>query len=165
MTNERKVPRASRPNLPGYGLAAEEEGEGLLPWSWAAERLEAARNYFLATTRPDGRPHVMVIWGLWLDGAFYFSTGRQSRKARNLAANPNCVVVPDDGEEAVILEGVVGEVGDREVLDRFVKAYQAKYAWDVSGMDEPIFAARPRVVYGQIEKTFTKSATRWQFDD
>ncbi len=150
--------------MPGYGLAAENEGEGLLPWSWAAERLAQARNYFLATTRPDGRPHVMVVWGLWLDDAFLFSTGRESRKGRNLAANPNCVVCPDDGEEAVIVEAVVDEVTDRAALARFAAEYQKKYEWDVSSMSEPVFAARPRVVYGQIEKTFTKSATRWTFD-
>ena len=106
----------------------------------------------------------MVVWGLWLDDdAFYFSTGRNTRKARNLAANPSCVVCPGDAEEAVIVEGTVAEVADPASIERFCKAYQAKYAVDPSGMDEPIFVARPCVVYGQIEKTFTKSATHWQF--
>ena len=53
------TPRASRPHSPGYGIAADEEG--LLPWSWAAERLTVARNFFIATTRPDGRPHLMIV--------------------------------------------------------------------------------------------------------
>jgi PPOX class probable F420-dependent enzyme len=150
--------------MPGYGLVAEKEGEGLLPWSWAVDRLTAARNYFIATTRPDGRPHVMVVWGLWLDDAFYFSTGRGSRKARNLAANPACVICPEDGEEAVLVEGTAAELTDPAILEQFAHAYQQKYAWDVSGNREPVYVVRPRVVYGQIEKTFTKSATRWQFD-
>jgi len=150
--------------MPGYGLAAENEGDGLLAWSWAVERLAAARNYFLSTTRPDGGPHVMVVWGLWLDDAFWFSTGRASRKGRNLAANPRCVICPDDAEEAVIVEAAAAEVTDRALLDRFAREYKIKYDWDVSGMSEPVFVARPRVVYGQIEKTFTRSATRWQFD-
>jgi hypothetical protein len=55
-----------------------------MPWTWAEERLGESHNYWIATSRPDGRPHLMVIWGLWLDGVFYFSTGGQSRKARNL---------------------------------------------------------------------------------
>lgn len=84
-----KQPRASRPHMPGYGILAADQGSGLLPWSWASERLAEAHNYFVATTRPDGRPHVMPVWGLWLDDTFYFSTGRESRKARNLEGNPH----------------------------------------------------------------------------
>jgi pyridoxine/pyridoxamine 5'-phosphate oxidase len=161
---KQRAPRASRPNMPGYGIVGEHEGDGLLAWSWAAERLERARNYFLSTTRPDGRPHVMVVWGLWLDDAFVFSTGRTSRKAQNLAANARCVVCPDDADEAVIVEAVAAELTDRATLERFAAAYQKKYGYDVSGMNEPVFIARPRVVFGQIEKTFTKSATRWTFE-
>jgi pyridoxine/pyridoxamine 5'-phosphate oxidase len=158
------TPRASRPNMPGYGIAAASEGDGLLPWSWAAERLARARNYFLATARPEeGGPHVMVVWGLWLDDAFQFSTSKTSRKGKNLAANPRCVVCPEDAEEAVIVEGVAGPLEDRAALERFAAEYKAKYDWDVSGMSEPVYVVRPTVVFGQIEKTFTKSATRWVF--
>ena len=32
-------PHASRPYMPGYGLLGPDEGTGLLPWSWAEERL------------------------------------------------------------------------------------------------------------------------------
>jgi hypothetical protein len=162
--DERKPPRAGRPNMPGYGIVAENEGEGLLPWSWAAERLAAARNYFLSTTRPDGRPHVMVVWGLWLDDAFWFSTGRQSRKAQNLAARPDCVVCPEGAEEAVIVEGVATELTDAAALAAFARAYLPKYGYDVTGGTDPIYLVRPRTVFAQIEKTFTKSATRWRFD-
>jgi pyridoxine/pyridoxamine 5'-phosphate oxidase len=159
------APRASRPNLPGYGIVGETEGKGLLPFSWAAERLAKARNYFLSTVRPDGSPHVMVIWGVWLDDRFYFSTGKGSRKARNLAVNPRCVVVPEDGREAIIVEGQASELKDRGELDRFNREYQRKYDWDVSSMSEPVFVVKPSVAYGQIEETFTQSATRWQFGD
>ena len=71
-------PQADRPNMPEYGLAEAEAGLGLLPWTWALERLQPARNYWLATTRPDGRPHVMPVWGVWVENRFYFSTGSQS---------------------------------------------------------------------------------------
>ena len=57
-------PRASRPSMPGYGLAAENEGQGLLPFQWARERLERSRNYFVSSVRPDGRPHSMPVWGV-----------------------------------------------------------------------------------------------------
>src|ERR1700720_4522180 len=85
-------PKASRPHMPGYGILDADKGKGLLPWTWAVERLSKARNYWVATTRPDGNPHAMPVWGVWIDDAFHFSTGTQSRKARNLVHNPNCVV-------------------------------------------------------------------------
>jgi len=161
-----RAPRASRPDMIGYGIVPAGEGEGLLPWSWAVERLTRARNYFLATTRPDGRPHVMVLWGVWLDDdRFHFSTDRSSRKARNLAENPRCVLTPGDADEAVIVEGEARELADEAMRAPFLRAYQAKYDWDVASMNAPIFVLRPRLVFGQIEETFTRSATRWQFDD
>jgi hypothetical protein len=165
---EPRAPRASRPNMPGYGIVGEDEGEGLLPWSWAASRLAAARNYFLSTVteaEAGARPHVMVVWGLWIADAFQFSTGNTSRKAKNLAKNPRCVVCPEGGEEAIIVEGSAALCSDPEPLAHFAREYQIKYAYDVSSMGEPVFVVRPRVVFGQIEKTFTKSATRWIFDD
>src|SRR5262245_41139706 len=155
MKNEKRKsadePRASRPHAPGYGIAEGDTGEGLLPWSWAVERLERARNYFLSTTRPDGRPHAMVIWGIWVENIFYFSTGRDSRKARNLAANPNCVVCPEKAEEAVIVEGVADEVKDKKLIGRLDKIYQSKYEWKLDPKLGPIYAVRPTIAFGFIE--------------
>lgn len=155
--------RATRPHIPGYGIAAEKEGRGLLPWSWAEERLSSTRNYWLASTRPDGRPHVMPVWGLWWQGAFYFSTGDKTVKARNLAANPHCVVCPALGDEAVILEGAVDLLPASPALQPLWAAYRKKYAWDMKG--SPFYAVRPRTVFGFIETDdlFTKTATRWLF--
>ena len=50
-------PKASRPYMPGYGILDAQSGKGLLPWSWAVERLSDGHNYWVETTRPDGRPH------------------------------------------------------------------------------------------------------------
>ncbi|HMK28063.1 MAG TPA: pyridoxamine 5'-phosphate oxidase family protein [Terriglobales bacterium] len=156
------MPTITRPHAPGYGIVGPEQGK-LLPWNWAAERLSNARNYFISTVRPDGWPHVMIVWGLWMDNAFYFSTGRKSRKGRNLAGNPRCVVCPEDAREGVILEGTAEEVTDPEARTEFTEAYYAKYQWDIP-KNEPVFAVRPRVVFGLIEKEFTTSATRWTFN-
>src|SRR5205823_11762931 len=95
-----KKPAARRPYMPGYGLPKDKKG--LLPWSWAEERLTKSHNYWISTARPDCTPHTMVIWGLWLEGAFYFSTGEKSRKARNLQAHPQCVICTENAAEAVI---------------------------------------------------------------
>src|SRR5438552_1782767 len=68
------TPRASRPYMPGYGIAPAKGGRGLLPWRWAKERLERGRAYFVSTAAPDGKPHVMPVWGVWFSDAFFFST-------------------------------------------------------------------------------------------
>src|SRR5260221_605697 len=98
-----KPPKPTRPHMPGYGITTKKAG--ILPWKWAVDRLSKSKQYWIATTRSDGAPHVMVIWGLWFEGAFWFSTGRKSRKARNLAVNPRCVICSDNSAEAVIVEG------------------------------------------------------------
>ena len=56
-------PKTTRPNIPGYGLP--DSKKGLLPWKWAEDRLKVSRQFWIATTRPDGRPHVMIVWALW----------------------------------------------------------------------------------------------------
>src|SRR5919109_5523167 len=102
-TAGRVAPQASRPYMPGYGLP--KGSRGLLPWRWADQRLTRSHNYWIITSRPDGTPHAMIVWGVWEGGRFYFSTGRESRKARNLAKNPSCIVCTEKAAEAVIVEG------------------------------------------------------------
>jgi hypothetical protein len=165
-------PRADRPHMPGYGIVDSNSGKGLLPWSWAVERLSKARNYWLSTTRPDGRPHCMPVWGVWLDGLFVFSTGSRSRKARNLSANHYCVVSPEriedatSPEEAVILEGVAEQTTDPALFRKFATAYKTKYEWDIETMDQSesaMLVVRPRVVFG-LTANLPEIATRWTFD-
>ncbi len=105
----------------------------------------------------------MPIWGVWTEGRFYFSNGKKSVKARNLAKNPNCVLCPGDADEALIVEGRVSKVSDKKTLSKFVNAYKKKYNFDPSTMNEPIFVVQPKVAFGQIEETFPKTATRWTF--
>ena len=163
-----RPPKITRPHMPGYGLPRTKKG--LLPWKWAEARLKKSHQFWIATTRPDRRPHVMVIWALWLDGKLYFSTGSKSVKARNLAANPNCVMCTDDSAEAVILEGVIKSERDGKKIREFLRLYGKKYKFDMSGMaddllnlKEPVFYLRPKVAFGLWEKKFATSATRWLF--
>lgn len=161
------TPQASRPHMPGYGILDADAGRGLLPWSWAAERMAKSHNYWVATTRPDGRPHVMPVWGVWLDDGFYFSTGAGTRKAQNLAANPRCVVCSECADEAIIVEGVVEEVTAQSLPPQFKDAYVEKYKWDVDPSEGGIYVVRPRVAFAFIENAddFAGSATRWRFSD
>jgi nitroimidazol reductase NimA-like FMN-containing flavoprotein (pyridoxamine 5'-phosphate oxidase superfamily) len=158
-------PQASRPFMPGYGILDANSGQGLLPWAWAADHLTKARNYFIITTRPDGRPHAMPVWGLWIDQSFYFSTGEHSRKAQNLAHNPKCIVCPEGAGEAVIVEGTAQRVPGDAVPEAFFTGYETKYSWKMERNSEPIYIVRPDVVFGLIETggAFTATATRWTF--
>jgi nitroimidazol reductase NimA-like FMN-containing flavoprotein (pyridoxamine 5'-phosphate oxidase superfamily) len=157
--------------MPGYGIR--ESKTGLRTWKWATERLTAGRTYWLATSRPDGRPHVMPVWGIWMDGAFYFSTGEQSRKAQNLAANARCSVATevDPGKrlgkgqikDALIIEGTAEKLADQRVMRKFAKLYGTKYAWDMEDFSEPVYRVRPKTAFG-FAGQFTETATRWTFD-
>ena len=91
--------------MPDYGIRGPDEGTGLLPWSWAEERLAGSHDYWLTSLWPDGRPHSMPVWGAWDGEALWFSSGRRSRKARNLAADPRCIVTTDDPKDPVVVEG------------------------------------------------------------
>jgi nitroimidazol reductase NimA-like FMN-containing flavoprotein (pyridoxamine 5'-phosphate oxidase superfamily) len=160
--------------MPGYGIADAKGGRGLLPWRWAEERLENGRTYFIATTDPGGKPHVMPVWGIWLNSALFFSTGDESRKARNLSKNPRCSVAveidvakrPKKGQikDSVILEGVAELITDSRTRKKFSAIYEEKYAWDMEGFSEPIYRVRPSVVFG-LTSEFTETATRWQFHE
>jgi hypothetical protein len=157
-----KEPEAARPTGLGYEFSAKKIG--LLPWKWATDRLKKSRQYWIATTRPDGAPHLMIIWGVWLEDSFWFSTGTTSRKARNLAANPKCAIGTDDAAKAVILEGTVEVIGMQQAIsEKFAKAYEKKYAWNVREMEQPVYRFRPNVGFGLFEKKFDQSATRWTF--
>ena len=153
-------PKASRPHMPGYGITKSKKG--ILSWKWAAERLSKSHQYWIATTRPNGAPHVMVIWGLWMPDGFYFSTGKTSRKARNLAENPHCIICSDNSAQAVIVEGTVETIPPANLADVYA-TYKKKYKVDVSGMEEPLYRLRPKVVFGLFEKKFVSTATRWKF--
>ena len=160
-------PKASRPLAQGYGFP--KGTKGLLPWSFAERRLKKSHNYWITTVKPDGCPHMMVVWGLWQDGRFLFSTGSKSRKARNLAANPRCIVANEKAEEAIIVEGIA-EMADVAARRKFLPPYEKKYKFDMStmkddilSMKEPVFAVRPSVVFALWEKHFQSKSTRWEF--
>jgi hypothetical protein len=160
------APEASRPRFhESYGIWAADEGAGLLGWEWATERLERAHNYWLATASEKGRPHAAPIWGLWLDDAFWFSTARDSRKGRNLAVNPQAAVHLESGDEVVILDGPVEEIGDAGALARLAEAYGAKYTLEITfdGGTSVVYALRPARAFAWRESDYPESATRFTF--
>lgn len=150
-----------------YGVPVDGSGGELLPWSWAVERLTAARNYWICTTRRDGRPHAMPVWGIWLDDAVWFSTSRETTKGRNMARDPRIVIHLESGDDTVVLEGEVEHPTDGEALQRFVDAYDEKYAFRMELGDENygIYVLHPRVAHTWSEQDYPRTATRWVFDN
>ncbi|MBI3978232.1 MAG: pyridoxamine 5'-phosphate oxidase family protein [Chloroflexi bacterium] len=149
---------------PSYGIDRTATG-GMIPWGAVADRLASARNYWIGTTCPDGRPHAAPVWAVWLDDALSFATDLSSRKGRNLAARPEVVVHLESGDDVVILEGAVEAVREPSELARFADAYEAKYAFRPH-VDVPapgVFRLRPRVAYAWLERDFPATATRWRF--
>jgi Pyridoxamine 5'-phosphate oxidase len=162
-------PAASRPHWPDAISKPADLTSGLKSWSWALERLEKSHNYWIATSRPDGKPHLMIVWGIWWESAFWFSTGPRTRKAKNIAARPDCVIATDKADEAVILEGVAEEIRDRAVWRRLAEIYNRKYGGDVYPILDSsggnVYRVVPRQAFGQDEHAadFTEAVTRWRF--
>lgn len=154
--------------MPGYGILGASEGSGLLSWTWATERLVAAHDYWVATVWPDGRPHVMPVWGVWLHDALWFSSSRSSRKVRNVIADPRCVITTDNALEPVVIEGVAKIIRDRARISTFLAASNAKYAtaYAIDFLDPDLNATlriRPTWAFGLDEADFSGSPTRWRF--
>ena len=157
-------PLRDRPSMPpGYGIEPEESG-GMIEWSAVAERLAAARSYWVATTRADGRPHASPVWGLWLDGAVMFDADVKSVKALNLGHDPRAVVHLESGDDVAIVEGIAVPMRGEDLRERYVDAYERKYAFRPEGMEGAVtFRLAPQVVLAWHEEDFPKSATRFRF--
>ena len=121
-------PARDRPIMPeGYGLP-ESDGD-LLEWSVVEDRLRASLHYWIATTRSDGRPHVVPRWGVWLDGRLWYDGSPETVHVRNLNRDPACVLHLEDGADAVIVEGRsdVARPPGPELGGRLARAISAKY--------------------------------------
>jgi PPOX class probable F420-dependent enzyme len=152
--------------MPGYGVRPAGDGTGLLPWSWAQERLVASHDFWLASTGPDGEPHLMPVWAVWMAGALWFSSSNDSRKTRNLRANGRCSLSTDDAAAPVVVQGIAEIVADADDLRQLLDGENAKYGtnYSIDSLDpasNTCFRVRPVKVIGLDTADFTGSPTRW----
>jgi nitroimidazol reductase NimA-like FMN-containing flavoprotein (pyridoxamine 5'-phosphate oxidase superfamily) len=120
---------------------------GATSWADTEAALERAELYWITTVRPDGRPHVTPLIGLWHDGAMHFCTGLGEQKARNLSGNPHVALTTGSNAWAegldVVVEGTAARITDGAELQRVAEAIEAKYGsfwhFDVAdgGFDSP----------------------------
>jgi len=157
-------PRASRPIVPAsYHFPT--SPKGLLDWSWARERLTKSQNYVIVTVRPDGRPHAMGMHGLWWDDAFYFGTAGETRKAKNLEQNRHCILIAENMEELVIVEGTAETIAYDVLPAGLSDASKKKYGWPMDPrMGGRVYRVAPKVVFAFPLKQITTAVTRWVFD-
>ncbi|MDQ3410535.1 MAG: pyridoxamine 5'-phosphate oxidase family protein [Chloroflexota bacterium] len=107
-------------------------------WAAARERLEAPNTYWLATVRPDGRPHVVPLLAIWLDNTLYFCASGASRKAKNLELDSHCVLSANSltlPALDLVLEGSAVKVNDDTTLQRVADAYKVMMDWPVTVRD------------------------------
>ncbi len=93
------------------------------------ERLATAKNVWIATVKPDGRPHLVPVWFVVSDGRWYFVTDPKSVKARNLQSNANVALALEDGSSPHIVEGQAKAV---EPSAEVIGAFKQKYDWDIT---------------------------------
>ncbi|NDZ97577.1 pyridoxamine 5'-phosphate oxidase [Streptomyces sp. SID6673] len=98
-------PLVDRPRFPdGYGIS--ESLEGTRSWASVETRLVESTHYWLTSVRPDGTPHAVPRWGVWVDGRFFYDGAPTTRHTRNVEANPACTLTLESGSDVVIIEGI-----------------------------------------------------------
>jgi hypothetical protein len=151
-----------------------------IPWSRALEALEAAEpqaRAFLATTRPDGRPHVAGVGALWDEGKVYFVSGAGTRKSQNVAREASCTIAMALTGIDLVIDGVAERVTDDETLQRLAKRYgdqgwpakveDGAFTYDYSAPSAgpppwDLYSVTPTTVFGVLAAE-PGGATRWRF--
>jgi len=156
-------PTVSRPKIPAeYGIPKNDKG--LLPWSHVTDRMTQAMHYWICTVGTDGRPHVTPVDGLWFDDKLYFSGSAQTRRNRNLAANPAVSIHLDSSDDVVVLHGDAHlHTPDHALALELTKGSAEKYGYGPSPEDYEkmgIYIFHPRVVFAW--KQFPNDVTRWE---
>jgi len=158
-------------------------GHDAIPWSRPRDILAVSQSrmditFFLGTVRPDGRPHSAGVGALWYDGDLYIASGPETRKSRNLAANPACTIsIRLEGID-VIMEGDAHRVTDQTTLEQVAKLYRES-GWPAEVKDSALTAPysapsagpppwyvyqfRFHTAFG-VATAEPNGATRWRFD-
>ncbi|MCB9111825.1 MAG: pyridoxamine 5'-phosphate oxidase family protein [Anaerolineales bacterium] len=161
------MPKVTRPKFPkGYVDNPVSE----VSWEHVEKRLTESINYWMCSVYPDGRPHVVPRWGVYLDGRFYYDGSPETRHARNIVKNPNVTLHLESGNDVVIMEGTSRPASkpDPELAQRLSAAFIVKYEsdgyapkpdqWDEGGLY--VFTPRQCLAW----TTFFENPTKFIFD-
>ena len=124
----------------------------------------------------SGRPHSARIGAAWYDGNFYFQTGQQTRKARNLEVNPACTLSTSLTGIDLVFEGLAERITDGPMLEAVAAVWrEGGWAAEVSrdgivapynapGTGPPpwqVYRVASHTVFG-VATAEPYGATRWQ---
>ena len=144
------------PLPPVYGTPTK-----VLAWAEVSTRMRDAEHYWVCATRPDGRPYVRPVDGIWHDDVLYFSGSRDAVWFRNLQQNPAVSIHLDDSMKAVVLDGeVVAKTPDAHLADLLAKASKQKYGWE-GDMQAEMWTFAP--ARGVAWNLLFEDATRFRF--
>src|SRR5262249_39356062 len=133
-TEDREIVMAANEPTTEFHSSFSEPGARPRPWADVLAVLTNSEMFWLSTVRRDGRPHVTPLPAVWLDGALHFCTGDAEQKAKNLAANPNCILTTGTNQLHagldVVVEGAVARVTDNEQLRRLATLWKSKLDWE-----------------------------------
>jgi general stress protein 26 len=170
--------------MPGTELTAElnegfsEPGAAARSWAEVAGVLSQTEMFWLSTVRRDGRPHVTPLPAIWLDGALYFCAGSHEQKAKNLRANPGCVLAAGANQFRagldVVVEGTAVPVTDPARLHRLAALWKSKLDWDfevtgsgfrdLAGRVGLVFGVTPAKVLAFGKNPYSQTRYRWSAD-
>ncbi|MGE2815894.1 pyridoxamine 5'-phosphate oxidase family protein [Mycobacterium heidelbergense] len=120
-------------NLDGYGAPA-------IEWARVKAVLDSQltqapetggpqrHTVWLTTINPDGSPHVMPLGVLPWDVSWYFTSGLATRKSRNLARDPRCVLSVATDPFDLVVEGLAQRVTDAGELASVAEVF-ARGGW------------------------------------
>ncbi len=172
----------SKKNLDGYGAP-------IIPWEKVYKRMQKGftqapktggpdrHTAWLATVRPGGKPHVMPIGVLFVDDSFYFNTGSKTRKARNIARNPNSVITIATDDFDIVVQGPAKRIVDPARLQQIADAFKkegweptvvkggltAKYSAPSAGPPPwNVYEVKPETIFA-LATSEPYGATRWNF--
>jgi hypothetical protein len=162
-------PHRDRPEMPaGYGA---DQADDFLAWEDVEEGLRESLHYWLATTRPNGRPHVVPRWGVWLDGAFWYDGSPETVHVRNLEENSNIVLHLESGTQATVVEGrsirpepITGELGSR-LAGEYARKYGPQYTPSADAWSDEIAGGMRTIQPIKVIawSQFPKDLTRFTF--
>jgi hypothetical protein len=138
-----------------------------LAWSDVRKDLAGALVYWVASVRPDGRPHVVPKDGVWLDDTLFYGGADETVHHRNVDKNPEVTMHVGEGLKAIIVEGSVEKiVPPRDLAQRLADATNVKYAHygmknTAETYDSGIWALTPRRVLAW--NVLFQDATRFTF--
>ena len=97
----------------------------------SSSRLHTERNVWMATVRPDGRPHLAPVWFVYVDDRLWIGTGTGSVRTANLRHDARAAISLEDGNRPLVAEGTVRLHPTERPAD-VVAAFEAKYGWDIT---------------------------------